>query len=403
MITDRQQEAFDLYQKVGNYSEVGRVMDISPNGAKKLIKKAEKWLEMPLGVQSSLSRTGISVDLAKGGWKFEYDDDGKKVGSHRYSIPDDESAPKIEDAIRDACDYLQARSPRVEAPPAPSGDHMLVISPADVHMGKLSEALETGDEYTQEIAKRRTKEGVAALLQMASSFGLECITVNTGNDSLHIDNPRRTTTSGTPQDTDGSIFSMFSAMQRTWIWVIEQCASVAPVHVVFDPSNHPWVSDWMLNQSLVAWFRNDERVTFDVSMQTIRHRKYQVYGSNLIGYTHGDGAKAKDLPSLMQHECRPYWSGTKRGYWIVKHMHHKDEKMVGLAPYEAEKDHIGVTVIRSGDEDFSRNVSVEIVRSPSSSDGWHDRNGFVGAIKAVEAFLFHADKGQITRFTYPFY
>ena len=309
----------------------------------------------------------------------------------------------ISDKIEEICERIASRSPITVKPMYRGGNHLLVISPADIHMGKLAEVMETGDAYDIEIAERRTKDGILGLLEMAKAFGIEAITVNTGNDSLHTDNNRSTTTAGTPQSTTGSIFSMFEAMESTWRWIIDTCAGYAPVHVVFDPSNHPWVSDWMLNRAIMAWFHNDARITFDVKMNEIRHRKYQVYGSSLIGYSHGDGAKEKDLPAMMQYECRKWWGLTQRGYWIIKHKHHKDAKTIGMSSYQQEKDHPGVTVIKTGDMQLDKNVSVEIVRSPSGTDGWHDRNGYVGAIKAVEAFLFHSERGQVARFTYPFY
>ena len=397
-MTPKQKAVYEAVQRLGGVRPAAKELGIARVTAQEHYKKAVTYLETDPSVQNAMSEVGMQdAGILHSGWiKTEN-------ASLYFAMPNGEAGQSVQDMIEQSCEYLAERSPHVALPVYPEGHHMLVISPADIHMGKLSEVLETGDAYTQDLAEKHTKEGVSGLLAMASGFGLECITVNTGNDSLHVDNQKRTTTSGTPQDTDGSIFSMFGAMQRTWIWVIEQCAQVAPVRVVFDPSNHPWVSDWMLNQSLAAWFRNDERVTFDVSMSSIRHRKYQVYGCNLIGYTHGDGVKDKDLPIIMQHECREWWGKTKRGYWIIKHKHHKDNKIVGLTPYQAEKDHPGVSVIRSGDIGLDRNVAVEIVRSPSGTDGWHDRNGYVGAIKAVEAFLFHHERGQIARFTYPFY
>lgn len=320
-----------------------------------------------------------------------------------FVTPVEDGGADIVGQIDDICERVAGRSKVITKPLYRGGEHLLVVSPADIHMGKLAEVMETGEAYDISIAEARTKEGVKGLLEMAHKFGVEAITVNTGNDSLHTDNNRSTTTSGTPQSTTGSIFSMFDAMFSTWVWVIDTAAEYAPVHVVFDPSNHPWVSDWMLNRALMAYFRNDSRVTFDIKMNDIRHRKYQVYGSNLIGFTHGDGVKEKDLPSMMQYECREWWGKTQRGYWLIKHKHHKDAKTIGLSGYQQEKDLAGVTVIKTGDMDLSKNVSVEIVRSPSGTDGWHDRNGYVGAIKAVEAFLFHSERGQIARFTYPFY
>jgi transcriptional regulator with XRE-family HTH domain len=403
-MTDTKQEQIEaarLKAEGLTRAQIADRMGLSARQVKSRLAAAARWDRLPSNVQERLASRGYDdIRGLKDGWIIDRREDGTGE-SLRFVLGDDELP--IESAIDDACDRLVERSPVVALPKYLGGENLMVISPADIHMGKLAEALETGDAYDMEIAERRTKEGVKGLLEIGQKWGLEAITINTGNDSLHVDNNRGTTTSGTPQSTTGSIFSMFDAMFDTWVWVIETAAEYAPVHVVFDPSNHPWVTDWMLNRAVMAWFKNDERVTFDVDMNDRRHRKYQVYGCNLIGYSHGDGAKEKDLPNLMQYECREWWGKTQRGYWIIKHKHHKDAKTVGLSGYQQEKDHPGVTVIKSGDTDLSKNVSVEIVRSPSGTDGWHDRNGYVGAIKAVEAFIFNSERGQVARFTYPFY
>jgi len=384
--------------------EIAGRMGITERQVKSRLEGAAKWDRMDPEIRSRLQSKGYTD--ARGlhsGWLIDKDSDGTGESLYFFLGRDTEETESVDELLDAACDRIAERSPVVALPAYMGGENLMVISPADIHMGKLSEAFETGDVYTLEIAERRTKEGVMGLLEIGKKFGLEAITINTGNDSLHVDNSKGTTTSGTPQSTTGSIFGMFDAMMETWVWVIETAAQYAPVHVVFDPSNHPWVSDWMLNRAVMAWFKNDKRVTFDVKMSDIRHRKYQVYGCNLIGYTHADGCKEKDLPNIMQYECREWWGKTQRGYWIIKHTHHKDAKTIGLSGYQQEKDHPGVTVIKSGNTDLSRNVSVEVVRSPSGTDGWHDRKGYVGAIKAVEAFIFNSERGQVARFTYPFY
>jgi hypothetical protein len=53
-----------------------------------------------------------------------------------------------------------------------------------------------------------------------------------------------------------------------------------------------------------------KNITFDCS---IAHRKGFQYGKNLIGTTHGDGAKHQDLPLLMATEFPLEWSQTKHG------------------------------------------------------------------------------------------
>jgi len=249
--------------------------------------------------------------------------------------------------------------------------HLLLVDPADVHIGKLATSFETGEDYNSQIAVSRVLTGVEGLLKKAQGFPIDQIAFIIGNDILHIDTPRRTTTSGTPQDTDGMWYDNFLIAKRLYVDCIEMLASIAPVRVVYNPSNHDYTNGFFLADSISAWFRNCSAVEFDVS---IRHRKYFSYGKNLIGTSHGDGAKTNDLPFLMAQEAPKLWAESIHRYFFIHHYHHKLSKDFGT-------------------------VCVESLRTPSGTDGWHDRNGYVGAPKAVEGFLFHREHGQIARLT----
>lgn len=251
--------------------------------------------------------------------------------------------------------------------------HLLVVDPADIHLGKLASAFETGEDYNAEIAVNRVLEGVEGILEKASGFHIDMVYLIIGNDILHIDTPKRTTTSGTPQDTDGMWYDNFLKAKRLMIEVIEMLLSVADVKVIHNPSNHDFMSSFFLADSLVSWFKNCEQVEFDCSMS---HRKYSRYHNNIIGTTHGDGAKSQDLPLLMAHECDD-WSAVTNRYIYIHHIHHK-----------MAKDYVGVTV--------------ESLRSPSGTDSWHHRNGYQHAPKAVEGFIHHKEHGQIARLTHIF-
>ncbi|MFG6500124.1 hypothetical protein [Sulfitobacter sp. 1A15106] len=344
---------------------------------------------------------GIPTAQLRHGW----DKDQETGRSYFFKVPQPGDLGATEDhvkAIMAAAHALGGTRVPLSGIEYKGGDHALVLTPADLHFGKLAAAIETGDEYNIRIAEQRTKDGTKALLTMAGAFGLERIILNTGNDGMHTEDGRATT-GGTPQDSDVTWHSQWIAAFETWVWVIEEAAKEAPVTVVFTASNHPWRSDWSVNMALAAHFRNDGRVSFPDDLQTPRHRKYMVYGESLLGFTHGDGAKESDLAHLMAFEAGHHFGEAMRGYWITGHLHHKVKKSVGIGGQIVEKDGIGVTVIRPGKEDFRRQVMVEVVRSPSGTDGWHDRKGYVGALKAVEAFMFHVRNGQIARFTHPFY
>jgi hypothetical protein len=252
--------------------------------------------------------------------------------------------------------------------------HLLVIDPADVHIGKLSTSFETGEEYNSEIAVQRVRDGVNGILSKCSGFNIDQIILVIGNDILHIDTPQRKTTSGTPQDTDGMWYDNFLKAKNIYVEVIETLLTISDVHVMYNPSNHDYTNGFFLADVIRTWFRKSKNITFDTS---ISHRKYFRYHKNLIGTTHGDGAKSQDLPLLMAQEASGDWSYTNHRYVYTHHVHHKNAK-----------DYIGVTV--------------ESLRSPSGTDSWHHRNGYQHNPKAVEGYLHHPIHGQIARLTHIF-
>lgn len=252
--------------------------------------------------------------------------------------------------------------------------HLLVVDPADIHIGKLSVSFETGEDYNNQIAVQRVHEGVDGLIQKSRGFNIEKILFVGGNDILHIDTPRKTTTSGTFQDCDGAWYSNFLIAKQLYVDIITKLLQVADVHFIFNPSNHDWMSGFFLADVIKTYFKDVQNITFDTDMN---HRKYFRYGKNLIGTTHGDGAKEKDLGSLMSVEAKQHWSEVDHRYYYTHHTHHKESK-----------DYI--------------NVTVETLRSPSSADGWHSRNGYQWAPKAVEGFIHHPQFGQIARLTHVF-
>ena len=280
---------------------------------------------------------------------------------------------QIADLKSDLIKDLQAYSPkfpkleRIEN----KESYLLVIDPADIHIGKLCSAFEVGEQYNNQIAVQRVIQGVKGLLQKASSFNIDKILFIGGNDILHIDNPKRTTTSGTPQDTDGMWHTNFLIAKQLYIDVLEILLGVADVHFTFNPSNHDYTNGFFLAQVVETYFRNCENITFDCS---IAHRKGFKYFDNLIGTTHGDGARIDLLPLLMAQEFSQDWADTKHRYVYTHHVHHK-----------TSKDFIGVTV--------------ESLRSPSGTDSWHHRNGYQHSPKAVEAFIHCKNNGQIARLT----
>lgn len=251
--------------------------------------------------------------------------------------------------------------------------HLLVIDIADLHIGKLATTFEVGEEYNTQIAIQRAKDGLQGILNKAKGFYIDKVLFVAGNDILHVDNTRRTTTNGTPQDTDGMWYDNFLLAKNLYIELLEKLLSFAEVEVVYNPSNHDFTHGFFLMQLIEAHFNNSS-IRFNIDL---KHRKAFRYGNNLIGTTHGDGARTEQLPLLLATEFPILWSKTKHRYIYSHHVHHK-----------TSKDFIGCTF--------------ETLRSPSGSDSWHTKNGYVGVPRAVEGYIHHKEFGQIARLTHIF-
>lgn len=323
------------------------------------------------GILNACENVGIKPDVSPMMW-LKTKHESVRVTNPLFKTPEQLNYEKLQKSLlADLKDY----SPKYNTYQRENlkDANLLVIDPADIHIGKLCSAFEVGESYNNQIAVNRVLNGVSGILDKTSSFKIDKILFVIGNDVLHIDNPRRTTTSGTPQDTDGMWHSNFLIAKQLYIDIIEKLICVADVHVVFNPSNHDYTNGYFLAQVIETHFRNCENVTFDCS---ISHRKYFVYGQNLIGTTHGDGAKTQDLPLLMANESKE-WSNCQHKYIYLHHFHHK-----------VAKDYMS--------------VCVEALRSPSGTDSWHHRNGYEHAPKAVEGFIHSKEHGQIARITHLF-
>jgi len=330
------------------------------------VELIKRYRERNKGVSGECEAVGIDLKEVNHYWY---------KGEH-YSIhakgSQGNAMEELKDSMIKTVKKYAPKYPVIKYPKNKEG-HLLVIDPADIHVGKLCSSFESGDSYNHQIAIDRVKSGVAGILQKSEPFKIDKILFIIGNDALHVDNAKHTTTSGTEQDTSVMWFDAFKIAQKIIIDCLEMALTKAPVHVDYNPSNHDYVVGFMLAQTIEAWFHKNKNITFNVNAA---HRKYFTYGNNLIGSTHGDGAKEQDLALLMAHESK-YWNECKHRYIYVHHIHHKKSK------------------------DYM-SVCVEALRSPSGTDSWHHRNGYQHSPKAIEGYIHSKEHGQVARLTHLF-
>ena len=247
-----------------------------------------------------------------------------------------------------------------------SGKYLYELGIADVHLGKLAHSAETGwQNYDCKIAAAEYRAASDSLLARTPQ-GVEKIAIIFGNDQFNADNESNQTTAGTPQDCDGRFGKVYRLGTHLSTELVEKALSIAPVHVVIVPGNHDHLTSFHLGEFLRAWFRHSKHVTIDNANFP---RKYLHYGSNLIGYTHGDRRhELKMLPNLMAKEQRHIWNQVRHTEWRVHHWHQlKMEEIVG-------------TVIRT-------------LSALCPPDKWHADNGFVGGRQGAQGFSWHRTRG----------
>ena len=144
-------------------------------------------------IKNNCDEQDIDLKTVKHGWLKS------KNTSLFFKNPqfEDQQSQKLQQLKLDIIEDLKQHSPvypAIKRTKSTEG-HLLVIDPADVHIGKLATAFETGEDYNQQIAVKRVHEGVQGILDKSSGFQIEKILFIGGTDILHIDTPKRQTTS----------------------------------------------------------------------------------------------------------------------------------------------------------------------------------------------------------------
>jgi hypothetical protein len=338
------------------------------------------WIR-PSIVDESMHRNNLNPN---DNWKLSWVKD-KVTGTSTLVVnPDYKNAESVDyEQIRtEMIDEMKNLSPKVDRYKRKKNKdpHCLVLDIADLHIGKLATKDGANDTYNVDMAIERAIRGSMDLIDKSQPYNIDKIFFIIGNDVLHTDNTTGSTTKFTNQDTDGMWYDNFKIARGVYCHIINMLSSISDVEVIHCPSNHDYMTGFMLADAVQCYFHNNKNIIFNVDNN---HRKYTKYGQNMMMFSHGDGCKIDQIPYLSAHESSKIWYETKYRYGYLHHIHHKD-----YFKFRSGKDYIGMTV--------------EYLRSPSGTDRWHADNGYTGSKVALEAFIHHPDNGQVCRLTHNF-
>ena len=311
----------------------------------------------------------VTCKLVTGSWDVTLknaDGEGKQHTNRKYSVTLTVKPLGGRLTSDQIMDVFKALPPvKLETLRHEAGDFMLELPIMDFHLGKLAWREETGADYDLKIAEKLWRETVHSLLSKAQLAGRpEYILFPIGQDFFHFDTPTTTTTAGTQLDSDTRWQKMFCKGVELLTWAVEQCRLLAPVRVLWIPGNHDTILSYAATVGLAQRYFETEDVSVDLSPQP---RKYVRYGANLIGFAHGV-EEGKRIDGLMQVEAAQDWGKTD---WREYHLGHL---------------HTEQTTEKNG-------IIFRRISSVTAPDAWHSENGFIGATRRAQVFVWDKDKG----------
>jgi len=251
------------------------------------------------------------------------------------------------------------------------GHLMAEVNVADIHFGKLCWVGDTGNNFDYKIAKEMFRQIISDIYNELKNKELEYILFVWTNDFFNSDTIDKTTTGGTPQDTDIRWQKLFAVGTEALVEATDMLSQIAPVKTLYTASNHDEVTAYHALCYLNAWFRRDPNIEIDTNPIA---RKYHLYGNTLIGFAHGDDAKPAKLAGIMPVEAPELWGKSKYREYHTAHLHseHAIEEINGV---------------------ITRRIS-----SPTATDTWHYKNGFVGAVRKAQTFIYDKEKGLVATY-----
>lgn len=363
MLSPSQQKIYDTYLQTKSASATAKRLGLSRSTVREHLKQCARK-----GYATALANAPVPPGFSVQKSTLQLRPDGSIEKEWRRVTPDQQD---LEDWVEALCERVAKKAPPIRPPPAGcESDLLLEIPLPDHHMGMYAWKDETGAAYDCDISKSLLVRGVAAVLADAPKVGKVALIAL--GDYYHSDNRQGVTEkSGHVLDTDTRFARRVDMGIEALTAAIELAATrAAEVEVIIISGNHDWHSAKWLARVLSAYYRNEKRV---VVRTDPRARQYLRHGNVLLGYSHGDTAKARDLPQIMAVEVPELWAATKWRRWREGHWHHRSSltsKTVSERP----------------------GVVVETLPTLAAPDSYAHDYGFLST-RAITAYLWSAKWG----------
>jgi hypothetical protein len=368
--TPRQLEYIEAINRHGSNRKAAMALGVAPSSVDRSIKLLSKKAAIS-GYSPSHDMTRVVPDgyIVKGVSTY-YNKDGKPTGQWVKSSADsDRMQALMLAAIEGFKDDIKPVAP---SPAFMAGNDSLcntyVIT--DYHLGMLSWAEETGEDWDIRIAEdllikwfhqaiKQSPDAKQAVFAQMSDF-------------LHFDGMDAVTPASKHLlDVDTRFAKVVEVAIRVIRKVITMLLSKHEnVHILMLDANHDPVSQIWLRQWFAVLYENEPRVTIDQSPNP--YNAYQ-FGDVMLGFHHGHKRKPSNISEVFAAQFREMYGRTKYTYIHTGHMHHLEVKENPM-------------------------MVVEQHRTLAPADAYAARGGWLSG-RDAKVITYHKQYGEVSRIT----
>lgn len=367
--TERQREHIQAVIDCGGWRPAARKFGVHPKTLQTAYASAQRRSAIQgYAPEYDMTKPVPSPYLVKGVSTY-YDKDGAQRGQWvKTTLANDQAEQIIRQFILDLAQDVKGKAPNVKPPKHTNADLLAVYPMGDPHFGMYAWAAEAGNDFDVEKAEALTCGAIDRLI--ASAPDAETAIVLPLGDLIHADNSKNATpNSGAALDVDTRWARVMQIGLRALIYCIVQAlVKHKKVIVRVISGNHDPHASIAIALALDAYFHGNDRVKVDLSPAA---HWYYTFGKVLIGSTHGDTTKQKDLLGVMASDRPQEWGAASYRYWYCGHIHHVEQK-----------EYPGVIV--------------EYFRTLAPKDAWHAQQGYRSG-RDMCCIVHHKQFGEIER------
>jgi hypothetical protein len=203
------------------------------------------------------------------------------------------------------------------------GNSCLLLPVVDLHYNLLATTFITGNEYNCKIAKDRFLSVIDDNIEQSKDKGVSKIIFPIGNDLFNANGINGTTFKGTQQTNEKHIFEAYIELFEIMVEALRRLGEIAPVDVIYIPSNHDKEICFYFIYNLYTQFKNETKINVNVDYSPINN-KYRRFGNTLMMFTHD--VKMDKAGNIVFDEADELKDGAKWIEVFLAHLHSETVK-----------------------------------------------------------------------------